>query len=183
MEQIKLFYTAFSDILSVYTLPFIILIFLIAALFKKIKVYEVFVSGAKEGFSVAVTIIPYLVAILVAISMFRASGAMDLLIQLLKPLFDLINFPVEALPMAFMRPLSGSGSQGIMVEIFKSHGPDSFLGNLVSTMFGSTETTFYVLAVYFGSVQIRNSRHALAAGLIADFVGLTAAFLVCRIIF
>lgn len=150
---------------------------------KKVKVYEVFVEGAKDGFQVAVRIIPYLVAMLVAIGVFRASGAMEVLSTVLAPATNLIGMPAEALPMALMRPLSGSGSLGIMTEIMKVHGADSFLGVMVSTMYGSTETTFYVLAVYFGAVNIRNTRHALPAGLIADLFGMLAAVFITRILF
>jgi spore maturation protein B len=152
-------------------------------LIKKVKVYEVFVEGAKEGFDTAVRIIPYLVAMLFAVGIFRASGAMDVLTSILSPVTNLIGMPSEALPMAFLRPLSGSGSLGLMTEIMKAHGPDSFTGVLVSTMYGSSETTFYVLAVYFGAVQIKNARHAVPAGLIADLFGMLGALFVCRILF
>ncbi len=152
-------------------------------LFKKVKAYEVFVDGAKEGFQVAVRIIPYLVAMLAAIGIFRASGAMELLTTVLAPVTRLIGMPPEALPMALLRPLSGSGSLGLMTEIMKVHGPDSFIGVLVSTMYGSSETTFYVLAVYFGSVAVRNTRHAVPAGLIADVAGMLAAVWIVRIVF
>jgi spore maturation protein B len=120
---------------------------------------------------------------LMAIGMFRASGAMDVLTSVLSPVTNLIGLPSEALPMALLRPLSGSGSLGLMAEIMKTHGPDSFIGVLVSTMYGSSETTFYVLAVYFGAVQIKNTRHAVAAGLIADLFGMLGALFVCRILF
>jgi len=161
----------------------LILIFIGYGAFKKVKVYESFVEGAKEGFEVAVRIIPYLVAMLVAIGIFRAGGAMDFLIMVLKPITDLIGMPAEALPMALMRPLSGSGSLGIMAEIIKVHGPDSFIGILVSTFFGSTETTFYVLAVYFGAVNIQRTRHALAAGLLADAAGILGALFIVKLLF
>jgi spore maturation protein B len=171
------------NIISVIAIPFVIFSFLFYGFFKKVKVYESFVEGAKEGFNVAVRIIPYLVAMLVAIGIFRASGAMDVFVAILSPITNLIGFPAEALPMALMRPLSGSGSLGIMTEIMKTHGPDSFLGLLVSTMYGSTETTFYVLAVYFGSVNIRKTRHAVLAGVISDITGLLAAFFICKLVF
>jgi spore maturation protein B len=148
-----------------------------------VKVYEVFVEGAKEGFNIAIRIIPYLVAMLVAIGIFRASGAMDILTIALNPITSLIGFPAEALPMALMRPLSGSGSLGIMTELMKVHGPDSFIGVLASTMYGSSETTFYVLAIYFGSVNIKKIRHALPAGLLADLAGMLGALFVCRLLF
>ncbi len=171
------------NIISVVAIPFVIFTFIIYGFVKKVKVYESFVEGAKEGFNVAVRIIPYLVAMLVAIGIFRASGAMDILVAILSPITNLIGFPAEALPMALMRPLSGSGSLGIMTEIMKTHGPDSFLGLLVSTMYGSTETTFYVLAVYFGSVNIKKTRHAVLAGVISDIAGLLTAFFICKLVF
>ncbi len=171
------------NLISIIAIPAMILIILGWGFFKKVKVYEVFVEGAKEGFDTAVRIIPYLVAMLFAIGVFRASGAMDVLTSILSPVTNLIGMPPEALPMAFMRPLSGSGSLGLMTEIMKAHGPDSFTGVLVSTMYGSSETTFYVLAVYFGAVQIKNARHAVPAGLIADLFGMLGALFVCRILF
>ena len=171
------------NLIAVTAIPLIILIFLAWGAVKKVKVYESFVEGAKEGFTTAIRIIPYLVAMLFAIGMFRASGAMDLLVKALSPIMDIIGLPAETLPMAFMRPLSGSGSLGIMTELMKAHGPDSFIGVLASTMYGSSETTFYVLAVYFGAVQIKNTRHAVPAGLIADFFGMLGALFICRVLF
>ncbi len=171
------------NIISVAAIPLLIIVFLGWGFFKKVKVYEVFVEGAKDGFTVAIKIIPYLVAMLVAIGIFRASGAMDVVTTLLKPITNLIGMPAESLPMALMRPLSGSGSLGLMTEIMKVHGPDSFIGVLVSTMYGSSETTFYVLAVYFGAVGIKNFRHALPAGIIADIFGMLGAVFICRILF
>ncbi|MCP5064418.1 MAG: spore maturation protein, partial [Ignavibacteriae bacterium] len=146
------------QVISTLAIPMLILIFIGYGAIKKVKIYEVFVEGAKEGFDVAIRIIPYLVAMLVAIGIFRAGGGMEILIYALTPFTNFIGMPAEALPMALMRPLSGSGSLGIMAEIIATHGPDSFIGILVSTFFGSTETTFYVLAVYFGSVSIRKTR-------------------------
>lgn len=150
-----------------------------------VRVYEVFVDGAKDGFQVAIRIIPYLVAILVAVGMFRASGAMELLIHPLGIVTELIGLPAEALPMALLRPLSGSGAYGILASILSdpATGPDTYVGFLVSTFQGSTETTFYVLAVYFGAVNIRRIRHALAAGLTADIAGVAAAVAICAIMF
>ncbi len=171
------------NIISIMAIPGLIFIFIGYGAIKKVKVYEVFVEGAKEGFDVAVRIIPYLVAMLVAIGIFRAGGGMDILIAVLEPVTSLIGMPAEALPMAIMRPLSGSGSLGIMAEIIATHGPDSFIGILVSTFFGSTETTFYVLAVYFGSVNIRNTRHALPAGLLADVAGILGAVFIVKLLF
>ena len=176
-------FKSFVTIVSTLAIPFIIFSFITYGAFKKVKIYELFVEGAKEGFNVAIRIIPYLVAMLVAIGIFRAGGAMDFLIMVLQPLTSLIGMPAEALPMALMRPLSGSGSLGVMAEIMKVHGPDSFIGILVSTLFGSSETTFYVIAVYFGSINIRKTRHALAAGLFADIGGLIAAVFIVRLLF
>ena len=177
------FFRTCVNLVSVIAIPAVIVLFLGWGILRKVKVYEVFVEGARDGFDTAVRIIPYLVAMLIAIGMFRASGAMDVLTSVLSPVTNLIGMPPEALPMALLRPLSGSGSLGLMAEIMKTHGPDSFVGILVSTMYGSSETTFYVLAVYFGAVQIRNTRHAVAAGLIADLFGMLGALFVCRVLF
>jgi spore maturation protein B len=171
------------DWAAIAVIPIILLIFIGMAEFKKVKVYEQFVEGAKEGFQIGVKIIPYLVAMLVAIAMFRASGALDILTQVMRPVTEFIGMPSEVLPMALMRPLSGSGSLGVMTELMKTHGVDSLIGFMASTMFGSTETTFYVIAVYFGAVNIQKTRYALPAGLIADAAGLIAATLICRAIY
>ena len=149
---------------------------------KKVKVYEVFVVGAKDGFTIAIRIIPYLVAILVAVGMFRASGALDLLLELLAPVLRLIGFPPENLPLALMRPLSGSGSLGLLTDLVNEYGADSMQAKMGATMFGSSETTFYVIAVYFGSVGIIRSRHAIPAGLIADAVGALPAVWICLLL-
>lgn len=171
-------------ILSTIAIPFLILLFIGYGALKKVKVYEQFVEGAKDGFNIAIKIIPYLVAMLAAIGIFRAGGAMDnLLIPVMRVFTDLIGMPPEALPMALIRPLSGSGSLGVMAETMKVYGPDSFVGVLVSTFFGSTETTFYVLAVYFGAVNIRRTRHAVAAGLLADVAGILGALFIVKLMF
>ena len=149
---------------------------------KKVKVYEVFVVGAKDGFTIAVRIIPYLVAILVAVGMFRASGALDLLLHALTPMLTFFGFPPENLPLALMRPLSGSGSLGLLTDLVNEHGVDSMYSKIGATMFGSSETTFYVIAVYFGSVGVMRSRHAIPAGLFADFVGAIAAVFFCKLL-
>jgi spore maturation protein SpmA/spore maturation protein SpmB len=178
------FFKDLIQIVSTLAIPFFIFVFIGYGALKKVKVYEQFVEGAKEGFNVAIRIIPYLVAMLVAIAIFRAGGAMDnWLIPLLRIVTDPIGMPAEALPMALMRPLSGSGSLGVMAEIISVHGADSFIGILVSTFFGSSETTFYVLAVYFGSVNIKNTRHALAAGLMADVAGMLGALFIVKMLF
>ncbi|MGH7496255.1 MAG: spore maturation protein [bacterium] len=169
--------------ISTWAIPTLLLLILAAGFVNKVKVYECFVDGAKEGFNVAIRIIPYLVAILFAIGMFRASGAMEVFVRIISPLTNLIGMPAETLPVAIMRPLTGSGSLALATELMKTHGPDSLIGRIVSTMYGSTETTFYVLAVYYGSVGIKRIRHSLAVGLIADAAGLIAAVLICRAIF
>ncbi len=152
---------------------------------KRVRVYEAFVEGARDGFNVAVRIIPYLVAILVAVGMFRASGAMELLIAPLGAVTALVGLPTDALPMALLRPLSGSGAYGVLASIIQDPavGPDSYTGYLVSTMQGSTETTFYVLAVYFGAVNVRRVRHALPCALMADVAGIAGAVAICLVLY
>lgn len=140
-------------------------------------------DGAKDGFDVAIRIVPYLIAILVAIGMFRAAGGIDMLSRALKPAMVAVGFPSELLPMVLMRPLSGSGTLGIFAELVKQCGPDSLISRMGGTIYGSTETTFYVLAVYFGSVAIKKTRYALLAGLTADLVGVIASIIVCRLVF
>jgi len=169
--------------IGIWAIPVILVLIVLFGMFKKVKVYEVFVEGAKEGFDVGVRIIPYLVAILAAIAIFRASGALDLISTAIAPILSKIGFPAEALPMALIRPLSGSGALGVMTELIETHGPGSFTGRIASVMMGSTETTFYVMAVYLGSVGIRKGRHTLAACLTADVAGLAAAFVVCKLMF
>jgi len=162
---------------STWLLPVLIAVMLLYGYAKGVAVYDAMITGAKEGFQVAVRIIPFLVAIIVAVGMFRASGLLDFLVGLASPLTRAVGFPPEALPMALLRPLSGSGAYGVMAEIMQHAGPDSFVGYLVSVLQGSTETTFYVLAVYFGAVGVTRVRHALAAGLIADLAGVIGATL------
>ncbi|MCH9012758.1 MAG: spore maturation protein [Proteobacteria bacterium] len=171
--------------ISPWIIPGLIVLLLGFGLLRKVRVYEVFVEGAKDGFQVALRIIPYLVAILVAVGMFRASGAMELLVVPLGAVTGLFGLPPEALSMALLRPLSGSGAYGFVASILQDPaiGPDSYTGLLVSTLQGSTETTFYVLAVYFGAVQVRRVRHALAAGLTADLAGVIAAVVICSVLF
>lgn len=164
-------------------IPLLLVITMGIALARRVKVYEEFVEGAKEGFAVATRIMPFLVAMLAALAIFRSSGALLLLEHVLTPLLNLISFPVELLPMALMRPLSGSGSLGILNELLARQDILEHLKYTAAIMFGSTETTFYVLAVYFGSVSIRKTRHALAAGLTADVVGLTMSVVLGRLMF
>jgi spore maturation protein SpmA len=172
---------AYGRSISPWILPGLMAGFLIFGLCRRVRVYEAFVDGAKDGFQVAVKIIPYLVAILVAVGMLRASGAMDLMVGALGPWTARVGLPAEALPMALMRPLSGSGAFAILASVINDPaiGPDSYTGYLVSTLQGCTETTFYVLAVYFGAVQVRRIRYTLAAGLIADLAGVAASVAAC----
>lgn len=149
-------------------------------MYKKLNVFDVFVEGGKEGFEVVVNIIPYLVGMLVAIGMLRASGFFDSLTIFLSSSFHKIGIPPEVIPLALVRPFSGSASNGIMAELIHVHGGDSFIAKLAATMMGSTETTFFVVAVYFGAVGIRRTRYAIHAGLIADLTGMIAAVIVCR---
>jgi spore maturation protein B len=169
--------------ISVWAIPFLLLSIPLYGAAKKVKVYESFVEGAKGGFQMAIRIIPYLVAILVAVGMLRGAGAIDMLAHWMGPLLQRVGFPVEILPLAIMRPLSGSGSLGIVTELVKVHGPDSFIGRLAASAYGSTETTFYVLAVYFGSVGIKKARHAVISGIVADVTSLIAAIVICRLVF
>jgi spore maturation protein SpmA len=176
-------FEVFRSFMSQWLLPFLMLVIVLFGVARKVKVYEVFVVAAKEGFQIAVTIIPFLIAILVGIAMFRASGAMDALARLLAPLTSRVGFPVEALPMALIKPLSGTGALGVMSETMKTYGPDSFIGYLVCLLNAGTDTTFYVLAVYFGSVQVRVLRHTLVACLSADLAGYIAATALCHLFF
>lgn len=175
-----------TSVASNFILLGVIVTFILAGLFKKINVYDAFIEGAKEGFTTAVRIIPYLVAILVGVGVFRASGAMDMLINGIGWVVKECGLPtdfVPALPTAFMKPLSGSGARGLMLEAMKNYGPDSFIGRLSCIFQGSTDTTFYILAVYFGSVSIKYTRHAVACGLLADLAGVIAAISIAYIFF
>ena len=167
------------DAISVWAIPVLIVGITLVAILRKVKVFDVFVEGAKEGFDIAVRIIPFLVGILVAIGMFRASGAMDLLTLGLQPLMSATGFPAEVFPLAILRTLSGSGSLGLTTDIIKTHGADSVIARMAATMYGSSETTFYVLAVYFGAVGVKRTRHAVPAALIGDIVAAIAAVAIC----
>ncbi len=178
--------TQISMVVSNIILFSIIISFILLGIRKRINIYEHFIDGAKDGFKIAVKIIPYLIAILVAIGVFRASGAMELLIQGIEKLLVQLNINadfVPALPTALMKPLSGSGARGMMVEAMSTYGADSFVGKLVSTMQGTTDTTFYIIAVYFGTVGIKKTRYAVTCGLIADFAGIIAAILIGYLFF
>ena len=176
-------YSSTAGNLALFT---IIIVFIIMGLKNKINIYETFVEGAKEGFKIAVMIVPYLVAMLVAIGVFRESGALDIVVEGVRIVISLIGINtdfVDALPTAFMKPLSGSGARGMMIETMNTFGADSFVGRLSSVMQGSTETTLYVVAVYFGAVNIRKTRYAITCGLIADLVGMIAAILLAYVFF
>lgn len=169
--------------MSLMAVPLLLCFFPLYAALRRVKVYEEFVEGAKEGFSVAIKIVPFLVAILVAIGMFRGAGGIEAMKSLLAPLLVPLGFPPELVPMSLVRPLSGSASLAMFSELVQTTGPDSLVSRIAGTIYGSTETTFYVIAVYFGSVGVRRARHALPAGLFADFVGIVASVIICTLMF
>jgi spore maturation protein B len=171
------------DAISLWAMPVLLVAIPFVGLLRGIKVYDVFIEGAKEGFDVAVKIIPFLVGILVAIGMFRGSGAMDLLMAALRPLVASTGFPAELVPLTILRSLTGSGSLAFTTDLIKTYGPDSVIGRMAATLYGSSETTFYVLAVYFGAVGVRRTRHAVAAALIGDLVAAIAAVVICTWMF
>jgi spore maturation protein B len=174
---------AVLEAISLWAMPVLLVAIPLVGIIRKVKVYDVFIEGAKEGFDVAIRIIPFLVGILVAIGMFRGSGAMDLLMAGLRPLLAPIGFPPELAPLAILRSLTGSGSMAYTTDLIKTSGADSLLARTAATMYGSTETTFYVLAVYFGAVGVRKTRHAVPAALISDLVAAIAAVAVCAWMF
>lgn len=174
---------ALLDLLSSWALPFMVAVIPLYGYLRGVKVYESFIEGAAQGLNLALRILPYMVAIMVAMSLFRTSGALELVTELVRPLTSLAGFPAELLPMALIRPLSGGTALGLLAELIRDVGPDSFLGRVASTMQGSTETTFYVITVYFGSVGVTRTRHALTVGLLADLAGMMAAVLVVTLLF
>ena len=167
------------EAISIWAVPVMLVGIAAAGMARRIKVYDVFIEGAKEGFEVAIKIIPFLVGILVAIGMFRGSGAMELLLSALRPLASATGFPADLIPLAILRSLSGSGSLALTTDLIKTHGPDSLKARMAATMYGSSETTFYVLAVYFGAVGVRRTRHAVPAALVGDIVAAIATVAVC----
>jgi spore maturation protein SpmA len=173
----------FKDVASYWVIPALILSIVMFGWARGVQVYESLVEGAKEGFQVAIRIIPYLVAILVMVGMFRASGGMAMVVGALDPFTGPLGFPAEALPVAILRPFSGSGAWAVMVEIMEANGPDSFIGYMVSTLSGSTDTTFYVLAVYFGAIGVKRTRHAVPACLLADLAGVSAAVFIVNLLY
>ncbi|RWR15274.1 spore maturation protein [Siminovitchia fortis] len=171
------------SVISLWIVPVIIAYILLYGTWKKVPTYESFVEGGKEGIKIAVSIIPFLVGMLVAITVFRASGAMDFFIGLAKPILNQIGVPAEVVPLALIRPISGTAALGLMSDIISVHGPDSLIGRMASTIQGSTDTTFYVLTVYFGAVGIKKMGDAIKVGLLADFIGISAAILIVTIMF
>ncbi|HHW03231.1 MAG TPA: spore maturation protein [Thermoanaerobacterales bacterium] len=163
-----------------WVIPVLIFVVFIYAHAKKIRIFETFVEGARDGLFMAARIVPYLIGIYVAVGVFRESGAIDILVNLLSPLLSLVGAPAEVLFLTIVRSLSGPAALGMMLEIFDTHGPDSFIGRLASTLIGSTDTTFYIIAVYFGSVGIRNTRYSIPVGLFADFASFLASVFIVR---
>src|SRR5438552_2302709 len=171
------------DAISLWAIPVLLVGIPLIGMIRRIKVYDVFIEGAKEGFQVAVRIIPFLVGILVAIGMFRASGAMDMLTNALRPLLARTIFPAELVPLTVLRTLSGSGSLALATDMIKRYGADSLFGRMAATLYGSSETLFYVLAVYFGAVGVKKTRHAIPAGLVGDVVAAIVAVAMCTWMF
>lgn len=168
---------------SRWAVPVLIFFILLFAALRGVKVYECFIKGAEEGFSLAVRIIPYLIAMMMAVSIFRQTGVLQLFTKYGENIFKALSIPPDIIPLALMRPFSGGGALGITAEIINTHGPDSFLGRLASTMQGSTDTTFFILTVYFGSVGIKKYRYSVAVGLLADLISFIAAIYICNLVF
>lgn len=168
---------------SAFAVPLVVASILVHGYIKGVKVYEVFVEGAAEGIKTSLRILPYLIAILMAIGAFRSSGAMDILLALFKVPAGLLGIPAEVTPLVLIRPLSGSGALGVLSEILYAYGPNSFAGRVAATMMGSTETIFYTITVYFGAVGIKDTRHVLPAALVADLAGVISSVIICSIIF
>ncbi|MFC4557429.1 spore maturation protein [Virgibacillus kekensis] len=168
---------------STWLIPCFILIVLLVATWKKVPTYEMFVEGGKDGVKMAFSLLPFLVGMIVAISVLRSSGAMEAFIQLIGPVLTVIGVPADIVPLALVRPISGTAALGMTTELISTHGPDSFIGRLASTMQGSTDTTLYILTIYFGAVGIRRMGYALKVGLLADLVGIIASIVIVTIIF
>lgn len=176
----------FADLveqLSMWAIPLLIGFIVLIGFWRGVKVYEVFVEGAAEGFQTSIRIMPFLVAMMVAINIFRSSGALDVCVEILSPFLSVMGIPKDLVPLAIMRPLSGTGSLGLATEILNTFGPDSSVGRIASTVLGSTDTTFYILTVYFGAVGIRNPRYSLLVGLVGDMVGFLGSIYICRYLF
>lgn len=169
--------------ISIWIIPMFLLVVLLTAMLKKLPAYELFVEGGKEGVKISFSLLPFLVGMLVSISILRSSGALDAFVGLITPVLSFIGVPADVVPLALVRPISGNAALGVTTELIAQHGPDSFIGRLASTMQGSTDTTLYILTVYFGAVGIRKMGYALKVGLLADLVGLTAAVIVVTLVF
>lgn len=174
---------AVISLISAWLIPCFILLVLLVATWKKIPSYELFVEGGKEGVKMAFSLLPFLLGMIVAITILRSSGALDALIGFISPLLAFIGFPPEVVPLALIRPISGTAALGMTTELISTYGPDSFIGRLASTMQGSTDTTLYILTIYFGAVGIKNMRYALKVGLLADLIGILASVLIVTIVF
>lgn len=169
--------------ISTWIIPAMILFILLVGLYRKVPAYESFVEGGKEGLQIASTLLPFLLGMMVSIAIFRASGAMEAFTSLLEPFLDLIGFPSEIVPLALVRPISGTAALGMTTELIQTYGADSFIGRLASTMQGSTDTTLYIITVYFGAVGIRKMGDALKVGLLADLIGIIASIIIVSIVF
>lgn len=169
--------------ISLWSIPVLLSIILVYAIYKRVPVYESFITGAKQGFGTTIKIMPHLVAMMVAVTLFRESGVLDFLLKSMDPFLKAINFPPEVVPLALLRSVTGSGSLAITSDLIAQFGPDSFIGRLASTIQGSSETTLYVITVYFGAVAIRNTKYALKVGLIADLIGIIASFIIVSLVF
>lgn len=169
--------------LSIWAIPALLSYVLVYALYKRVPVYDTFVSGAKGGFGTTIRLMPHLVGMMVAITVFRESGALDLLTQALRPVLNAIGFPAEVLPLSLLRPVTGTGSLAITTDLIARYGPDSYIGRLASTIQGSTDTTLYVLTVYFGAVAVTRTKYALTVGLLSDLIGVIASVFIVSLIF
>lgn len=174
---------ALISTISMWAIPVMIAFIPLYAAFRKVPVYETFVDGAKDGFDTAVRIIPHLVGMMTAISIFRASGALDMFVSAVQPLLDSVGIPGEVLPLGILRTITGAGSLAYATDLIQEHGPDSLIGRIASTIQGSTDTTLYVITVYFGAVGIRNARYAIKVGLFSDLVGFVTAIAICMLVF
>lgn len=172
-----------SEQLSVWIIPCLLLAIPLIGFLRRVKVYESFVEGAAEGFNTAIRIMPFLIAMMVAVNVFRVSGAMDVFIALIQPALVFFGVPPDLVPLAIMRPLSGTGALGLTTELLNTFGPDSFVGRVASTVLGSTDTTFYILTVYFGAVGIRNPRYSIFVGLLGDLTGFAGSLIICYCLF
>lgn len=172
-----------ADLLSDWAIPAFLILIPLIGYFRRIKIYETFIEGAGEGFQTAINILPFLVAMMIAINIFRASGAMDYLISCLKPILEQFGIPAELIPLAVMRPISGTASMGIATELLNSLGPDSLIGKMASTILGSTDTTLYIITVYFGAAGVYKPRYSLGVGLLGDATGFIASIIVCKLIY